>query len=63
MFAGSLVTSAPSTYRQVNLDLDPSRPLTFVDEPPGLLLHRLQGDRAVTHLLPVEHTGLPLGTL
>ena len=63
MFAGSLVTSAPSTYRQVNLDLDPSRPLAFVDEPPGLLLHHLQGETAVTHLLPVDHAGPPLGTL
>lgn len=63
MFAGSLVTSAPSTYRQVLLDLDPSRPLAFVDEPPGMLLHRLQGQAAVTHLLPVGHTGPPLGTL
>jgi 3',5'-cyclic AMP phosphodiesterase CpdA len=63
MFAGSLVTSAPSTYRQVLLDLDPSRPLAFVDEPPGMLLHRLQGPAAVTHLLPVGHGGPPLGAL
>jgi Icc protein len=63
MFAGSLVTSAPSTYRQVHLDLDPSRPLAFVDEPPGLLLHRLEGPDAVTHLLPIQDGGPPLGTL
>ncbi len=63
MLAGSLVTSAPSTYRQVLLDLGPGRPLAFVDEPPGLLLHRLQGAAAVTHLVPVEHAGPPLGTL
>ncbi len=63
MFAGSLVTSAPSTYRQVHLDLDPARPLAFVDEPPGLLLHRLEGPDAVTHLLPIQDGGPPLGTL
>jgi len=63
MLAGSLVTSAPSTYRQVHLDLDPSRPLAFVDEPPGLLLHHLEGPDAVTHLLPIEDSGPPLGTL
>jgi len=63
MFAGALVVSAPSTYRQVQLDLDPAQPLAFVDEPPGLLLHHLRGTTAVTHLVPVEHTGPPLGTL
>jgi 3',5'-cyclic-AMP phosphodiesterase len=63
MFAGALVTSAPSTWRQVLLDLDPSRPLAFVDEPPGMLLHHLQGPTAVTHLLPIGHAGPPLGTL
>jgi Calcineurin-like phosphoesterase len=63
MFAGALVTSAPSTYRQVLLDLDPARPLAFVDEPPGLLLHHLRGPAAVTHLLPIGHAGPPLGTI
>jgi Icc protein len=64
LFAGALVTSAPSTYRQVLLDLDPDPdpPLAFVDEPPGMLLHRLEGPAPVTHLLPLAHAGPPLGT-
>jgi 3',5'-cyclic-AMP phosphodiesterase len=63
MFAGSLVTSAPSTNRQVLLDLRPGRPLAFVDEPPGLLLHRLEGGAAMTHLVPISHSGPPIGAL
>ena len=60
MFAGALVTSAPSTHLQVHLDLGPLQRLAFVDEPPGILLHHLQGATAVTHLVPVAHSGPPL---
>jgi 3',5'-cyclic AMP phosphodiesterase CpdA len=63
MFAGCLVTSAPSTDRQVLLDLGPQERLAFVDEPAGMLLHRLHGATAVTHLVPVSHSGPPLGLL
>lgn len=56
VFAGGLVTTAPSTDRQVHLDLDPLRPGSYVEEPPGLLLHRLDGIDDVTHLLPVQHS-------
>jgi 3',5'-cyclic-AMP phosphodiesterase len=62
-FAGGLVTSAPSTDRQVMLDLRPLQPLGFVDEPPALLLHRVQDATAVTHLVPISHAGPPLGAL
>jgi 3',5'-cyclic-AMP phosphodiesterase len=61
MFAGALVTSAPSTHLQVHLDLGPLHCLAFADEPPGFLLHHLQGATAVTHLVPVAHSGPPLG--
>jgi Icc protein len=60
MFAGALVTSAPSTHLQVHLDLGPLQRLALVDEPPGILLHHLQGASAVTHLVPVAHSGPPL---
>ena len=60
MFAGALVTSAPSTHLQVHLDLGPLQRLAFVDEPPGILLHHLQGATAFTHLVPVAHSGPPL---
>lgn len=64
MFAGVLVTAAPSTYRQVDLDLDPHRAGAFVDEPPGILLHILGGDKeGVTHLIPVDHSGPPTGRI
>ena len=63
MFAGALVTSAPSTHLQVDLDLGPLPRLAFVDEPAGLLLHRLQGATALTHLVPAAHSGPLLGVL
>jgi len=40
-FAGTTLSVAPSVFRQVNLDLREGRPVTFVDEPAGLLLHVL----------------------
>lgn len=61
IFAGSLLMSAPSTYRQVFLDLGPRREGAFVDEPAGILLHSLAGATAVTHMVPVRHSGPPFG--
>jgi Icc protein len=63
MFAGTLVMSAPSTYRQVSLELDSRQHGAYVDEPAAILLHRLEGAAAVTHLLPVQHSGPPIGAL
>jgi Icc protein len=60
MFAGSLAMSAPSTYRQVFLELGASQRGAFVDEPAAILLHRLEGATAVTHLVPVQHSGPPI---
>ncbi len=63
-FAGSTVTIAPSTYRQVQLDLDPDASTgAFVAEPPGILLHQVSGTDVVTHVLPVRHTSAPTGTI
>lgn len=59
--AGAVVMSAPSTYRQVHLDLDGEPTVAFVDEPPALLLHRISGDRVVTHHVPIGESGPPLG--
>lgn len=58
--AGVVVSVAPSTYRQVHLDLRASAPGGFVDEPPAFLLHRLDGASCVTHQLPISHSGPPL---
>lgn len=57
MFAGSLLMSAPSTYRQVFLDLGPRQEGAYVDEPAAFLLHNLGADTAVTHQVPVQHSG------
>jgi 3',5'-cyclic-AMP phosphodiesterase len=53
----AVVCVAPSTYRQVNLDLRPDGVFGYVDEPPGFLLHAIDGDSCVTHLVPITHSG------
>lgn len=58
--AGTIVSVAPSTHRQVYLNLRPDAPGAFVDEPAAFLLHQLDGGDCVTHLAPVSHTGPPL---
>jgi 3',5'-cyclic AMP phosphodiesterase CpdA len=63
MFAGSLLMSAPSTYRQVFLDLRPRPDGAYVEEPAAFLLHHLAGDAAVTHLVPVADSGPPTGLI
>jgi Icc protein len=60
-FAGSVLSVAPSTYRQVDLGMREDRPVTFVAEPAGFLLHRLEGGECVTHLVHTSHSGAPLG--
>jgi 3',5'-cyclic AMP phosphodiesterase CpdA len=59
-FAGTVLTVAPSTYRQVDLNLREDRPVAFVAEPAGFLLHRVEGSECVTHLVQVSHTGAPV---
>lgn len=54
MFSGSPLMSAPSTYRQVFLDLRPRQQGAFGDEPAAFLLHRFAGEAVVTHLVPVR---------
>jgi len=57
-FAGTVLTVAPSTYRQLNLDLHTDT-VAFAAEPPAFLLHLLTGTRCVTHTVPVTHTSAP----
>ncbi|GAA4251716.1 phosphodiesterase [Dactylosporangium darangshiense] len=60
-FAGTVLSVAPSTYRQVDLGMREDRPVSFVAEPAGFLLHRLEGGECVTHLVHTSHTAAPLG--
>lgn len=54
-FGGSVLSVAPSTYRQCELALRADRQIGFVHEPTGLLLHALTGTDCVTHTVAVSH--------
>lgn len=58
-FAGSLVTTAPSTFRQVELRLVPTGRPTLMAEPSGFLLHLLSGTHCVTHVVPTASRPAP----
>lgn len=68
-FAGTILTVAPSTYRQVHLGLaadpadpqaPPAEPFAYAHEPTGGLLHLLDGGDCVTHSLAISHAVPPL---
>jgi Icc protein len=59
-FAGSLVTVAPSTYRQSNLRMHDAEPPGYLAEPTGFLLHLLDGADCVTHSVAVSHASAVL---
>jgi 3',5'-cyclic AMP phosphodiesterase CpdA len=54
-FAGTLVTVAPSTYRQSSLRMHDAGAPGYLDEPTGFLLHLLNDALCVTHTVPVSH--------
>jgi 3',5'-cyclic-AMP phosphodiesterase len=55
IFAGTLLTVAPSTYRQSALRLHDAQPPGFAADPTSFLLHILDGGSCVTHSVAVSH--------
>ena len=62
-FAGSTVSVAPSTHRQVELTLREDQPTGYVAEPTGFLLHLLDGSSCITHIVTVSHTSAAFGAV
>jgi len=60
-FAGSLVATAPSTYRQTALRMHDDRPPGYLAEPTGFLLHQSTETGWVTHSVAASHAGAVLG--
>jgi Icc protein len=60
-FAGSVLTVAPSTYRQTGLHMAGAEPPGYLAEPTAFLLHWLDGSDCVTHMVQVSHAGARLG--
>ena len=59
-FAGTLVSTAPSTAYQVALELGHDGEAHLIaNEPPAFLLHRWHGGALVTHVVPVGDFGAP----
>ena len=55
LFAGTLMTVAPSTYRQSALRLHDAKPPGYIAEPTSFLLHILDGAGCVTHSVAISH--------
>jgi Icc protein len=60
-FAGTVLTVAPSTYRQTGLHMSSEEPPGYLDEPTGFLLHVLDGTNCITHTVAVSHAAARLG--
>lgn len=55
LFAGALLTTAPSTYLQSTLRLHDAEPPGYAAEPASFLLHLLDGPACVTHSVQATH--------
>ncbi|MFG2055310.1 phosphodiesterase [Micromonospora sp. NPDC048930] len=54
-FAGTVLTTAPSTWVQVSLTMTDDPEIGMVAEPTAFLLHRLADGGCVTHTVQVSH--------
>ncbi|MGR6322625.1 phosphodiesterase [Micromonospora soli] len=54
-FAGTVLTTAPSTWMQVSLTMTDDPDVGMVAEPTAFLLHRVAGGSCVTHTVQVSH--------
>ena len=54
-FAGTVLTVAPSTWRQASLTMAADDEIGWVDEPTAFLLHRVTDDGCATHTVQVSH--------
>lgn len=62
-FAGTQLSIAPSTYRQIQLTLTPERALTYLADPTGFLLHLSTDSGWITHSVPVRPAAAPEGSM
>lgn len=60
-FAGTVVSIAPSTYRQLSLTFRPDRPAGYLADPTGFLAHVATPTGFATHTVPVSHAGALIG--
>ncbi|WP_328664154.1 metallophosphoesterase [Nocardia salmonicida] len=60
-FAGTVVSVAPSTFRQTSLTLRADRQIGYLAEPTGLLLHVGTDNGVATHTVPVSDASALIG--
>lgn len=61
-YAGTVLATAPSTYRQSSLTMRADGQMGYLDEPTGFLLHVEVEGVWVTHVVPVSHASALLGS-
>ncbi|MEU5942093.1 phosphodiesterase [Micromonospora sp. NPDC047548] len=54
-YAGTVLTVAPSTWRQASLTMSADDEIGWVDEPTAFLLHAVDDGGCVTHTVQVSH--------
>ncbi|MCF0093350.1 phosphodiesterase [Micromonospora sp. MH99] len=55
-YAGTMLTVAPSTWKQSTLTMATDEVIGWVAEPTAFLLHRIEPDGCATHVVQVSHS-------